>query len=413
MKLTVVWHKPIWSSEPSPTGFACRGCLGHPGFGGLPRELEALSRLFDSTRLVAPYSSSGDPTGESPISGKNISVAALTWLPRFTWLTWTVLPFWLARNGFKLAREIWAADAVFALIPSPIGVLGLIFAFAFRKPLLTRQLNKWSEQRLLWRLERSFLERIAGGRNVVFATGSSDGPPSIRNSAIRWLFMTTLSEREMADDAVPVGPKPAGNRIIVVGREVELERMRIVLRALSLLGRDFPAVAVDVVGDLGAPSILESAARDSGVLDRVKFHGSPGRERILELLREADLMCCLPAAETESFRQALHEALACGLPVVTARTEIAPLLMRKGCAVVLERETPEALAAALAAGLSDAARRQSMSARALRTAREYSLERWRETVRSALEQAWGPLQLESREAIDYGGRSTASSGLVK
>jgi DNA-binding transcriptional LysR family regulator len=54
---------------------------------------------------VAPYFSSGDPTGESPISGKNISVVALTWLPRFTWLTWIVLPFWLARNGFKLARE--------------------------------------------------------------------------------------------------------------------------------------------------------------------------------------------------------------------------------------------------------------------------------------------------------------------
>ena len=54
--------------------------------------------------------------------------------------------------------------------------------------------------------------------------------------------------------------------------------------------------------------------------DRVTFHGAATHERALELLRQADLFSCLPTAETESFRQAVHEALACGLPVVMTRT---------------------------------------------------------------------------------------------
>ena len=138
MTLTIVWHKPFWSSAQSPTGFASRGCLGHPGFGGLPREVETLSELFDSTRIVGPYWPAGHPTGETAITGKNISLVALTWLPRSPWLTWMILPFWLVRNGFKLIREISKADAVFAFIPSPIGILGLILSLAFRKPLLIR-----------------------------------------------------------------------------------------------------------------------------------------------------------------------------------------------------------------------------------------------------------------------------------
>jgi glycosyltransferase involved in cell wall biosynthesis len=393
MKLTVVWHKPMWSSPLSPSGFACRGCLGHPGFGGLPREIETLSQLFDSTRIVGP--SFHEPLGDSSISGKNVSVVPLSWLPRSPWITWIVLPLWLVRNTLKLTREIATTGAVFAFIPSPIGFLGLILALLFRKPLLTRQLNRWSDPRWLWRMERSMLERIAGGRNVVFATGDSEEPPSIRNPAICWLFITTLSESETAGAAAARVRKPGCARLIMLGREVEAGPTLVAIRALSLLAREFPGAGLDVVGDFRFLPMLEEVAGDLGVRDRVAFHGSPSRERILELLRKADLMCCLPAAETESFRQALHEALACGLPVVTAPTEIAQALMRKGCAVVLETKTSEALAAAASACLSDPARYRSMSARALQTAREYSLARWRESVRSALERAWGPLRSES------------------
>jgi glycosyltransferase involved in cell wall biosynthesis len=393
MTLTIVWHKACWSSPPSPTGFASRGCLGHPGFGGLPREVEALSELFDSTRIVGPCYPTGDPTGEIAITGKHVSVLALTWLHRSPCLTWMVLPFWFLRNGVTLVREILTADAVYAFIPSPIGLLGLILGLAFRKRLLTRQLNRWSEPRLLWRFERAFLERIAGGKNVVFATGANDEMPSSQNHEIRWLFVTGITQREL----VPIPRTRALDRIrlVMLAREVETPGTLTLLRALPLISLRFPGVHLDIVGDLPLPSEINHIVHDVNVFGRVTFHGSPSRDRVVELLRAADLFCCLPVAETEHFRQALHEALACGLPVVTSRTEIAPMLMRKGCAIMLNEETPEALVDAVTSCVSDSARYMRMSGEALRTAQEYSFELWRETVRSALENAWGPLRSET------------------
>jgi glycosyltransferase involved in cell wall biosynthesis len=399
MKLTVVWHKLCWSSPHSPTGFASRGCLGHPGFGGLPRQVEALSELFDATRIVGPCAGSGDWRGEMAVAGKNMTVVPLTWLPRSPWLTWLVLPFWLARNGLTLAREISRADSVFLLIPSPIGLLGLVLALAFRKRLLTRQVNGWSEPRLFWRLERALLERIAGGRNVVFATGSSGEPPSSRNAAIRWILSTVVSERELATSGVPRGPVPGRHaRLIMVGQEVELAGVRIILRALPLLARDFPGLSLDVVGNGAALAKIKQLPGDLRLADRVTFHGSVSHQRVLKLLRQADLFCCLSTIETEAYRQALHEALACGLPVVTTPSSIAPMLMAEGCGMVLQEQTAETFAVAVKACLSDPARYRAMSTQALRTARSHSLERWREVVRSALEEAWGPLQSKPTEA---------------
>jgi glycosyltransferase involved in cell wall biosynthesis len=392
MQLTVVWHKPCWRAQQSPTGFAVRCCLGHPEFGGLSRQVEALSELFDATRVVAPRSPVTDRSGETAIAGKNISVILLTWLPRSPWLTWLILPFWLGRNGFALVQEIWRADAVFALIPSPMGIIALVLALILRKPLLTRQLNNWSEPRFLWRLERALLERVAGGRNVIFATGDSGEPPSQRNREIRWLFSTTVSERQLAANAVARNRATGGRaRLILVGVEPDTAGTGILLRALPLLVREFPDVTLDMVGDRAAFAKIQQLVSKLQLTDRVKLYGWMSRERLLELLRQADLFC-LPADETEGIRHAVHEALACGLPVVTTHASIGPMLMGQGCGVILQESTPEQFAAAVRDCLSDSARYRAMSVAALRKARQYSFERLCVITRERLEYAWGPLQ---------------------
>jgi glycosyltransferase involved in cell wall biosynthesis len=392
MRLTVVWHKPCWRAQQSPTGFAVRGCLGHPEFGGLSRQVEALSELFDATRIVAPCCAVTDRSGETAIAGKNISVIPLTWLPRSPWLTWLMLPFWLGRNGFALVRETLRADAVLAFIPSPIGIIGLVLALALRKPLLTRQLNNWSEPRFFWRLERALLEKVAGGRNVVFATGDSDEPPSHRNREIRWIFSTMVSERQLSANAFARNRATGGRaRLILVGVEPDTAGTEILLRALPILAREFPGVTLDIVGDRAAFAKLDQLASELHLAGRVKLYGSMSHERLLELLQQADLFC-LPADETEGFRQAVHEALACGLPVIATQASIGPMLMGQGCGVVLQEGTPERFAAAVRDCLSDSARYRAMSLAALRKARQYSFERWRVIIRERLEHAWGPLQ---------------------
>lgn len=392
MKLTVVWHKLFWPSSQSATGFAAHGGLG--------RQIEALSEIFEATRVVGACSGSGDRPGERAVAGRNVSVTALTGLPSSPWRAWLILPFWLVRNGLTFTREISCADAVFPSLPSPVGLFGLLLALALRKPLLIRPMNSWSEPRLLWRLERALLELIAGGRNVVFATGNAGEPPSKRNPEIRWIFSTTVWEAEMTAPTIPRSLAPGRARLIIVGRQLETEGTRTVLRALPRLAQEFPRVTLDVVGHGPALSRLRQLAGELKVADRVTFHGAGTHERVLELLRQADLFC-LPTVETESVRQAVHEALACGLPVVTTRL---PILVGKGCGIILRDNTPEALAEAVAACLRDPERYRNMSVEARRTAQGYSLERWRETIRVALEEAWGPLQSAPARAQVEAGR---------
>jgi glycosyltransferase involved in cell wall biosynthesis len=379
MQLTVVWHKVIWPSSASSTGFAAHGGLG--------RQVEALSDLFDATRILGASSASGDRPGERPIGGRNVTVIPLSNLPISPVLAWLALPFWLVRNGWAFTREIARADAVFPALPSPVGLVALLLALAIRKRIVLRPMNNWSDSKPLWRLERAFLQWIADGRTVVFATGGGEAPPA-NNRAIRWIFSTTVSEADIAADAAPRTLEPGRARLVIAGRQLEVEGTRNVLRALPRLVQEFPSATLDVVGHGGSLERLARLSTELCVADRVTFHEAMTHERVLALLRQADVFC-LPAVENESVRQTVIEALACGLPVITRPM---PFLVDRRCAVLLTRESPEALAEAVASLLRAPDNYRTMSAEARRTARAYSLERWREIVRESLEQAWGPLQ---------------------
>jgi hypothetical protein len=102
VRLTIVTHKLCWRSSQSPTGYASDRRI--------PLQMCALSKLFDATRLIAPCSPPDNRAGEVHLSGKNLSVVALTKMPaRLFWRRLT-LPFWLTRNGSILVREVARAE---------------------------------------------------------------------------------------------------------------------------------------------------------------------------------------------------------------------------------------------------------------------------------------------------------------
>jgi glycosyltransferase involved in cell wall biosynthesis len=234
--------------------------------------------------------------------------------------------------------------------------------------------------------------------------------PSRRNPAIRWLFVTSLSEDELArTEADPArraarresrsigegaGPGAGGVRggrpvrLATVTRDLETRGTGLLLEAVRLLADELPAVTLAVVGSGPSAAACRRMAEDLGVSERVTFHGSPSRERLRSVLGEAALLC-LAANETEGSRQGLHEALAAGLPVVAARTAAPPGLL-EGCGVVVPHSARR-FADAVQACLADDERYRRLSAAAIRVARSHSRERWCEAVRSALEAAWGPL----------------------
>ncbi|MGQ0612343.1 MAG: glycosyltransferase family 1 protein [Planctomycetaceae bacterium] len=382
MRLAVISHKPCWPSAASPTGFASDG--------GFPLQMGALAGLFEETVLSLPCDARSARAGEIPLAGPRLRVHPLPALPQGGLRRRLATPFWLLRALPALAGAVRRADAVHAPVPGDVGTIGLLLAVLFRKPLFVRYCGNWMRppRTLAERFWRWFMERFAGRRNVMLATGGADAPASRRNPEVGWIFSTSLSEEEMRACSEPRRTDRArAPALIAVGRMEAGKGAGTALDAFALLARRRPAASLDMVGDGSALPALKRRAEQLGVAGRTRFHGRVDHARVLALLRESDLL--LHPTASEGFPKAVLEALACGLPVVTTPVSVLPSLLAGGAGRLVDDPTPERLAEAAEACLEDDAVYGEMSARARATAGLYTLERWRDAIGGRLAAAWG------------------------
>jgi glycosyltransferase involved in cell wall biosynthesis len=382
MKLAVFSHKLCWPAQHSPSGYATDG--------GFPFQMRALSDLFDETRLIVPCASVTAPGGLSPLTGFNLTICPLT-VPsgKNLWRKLGLI-FWLARNGLRLIKEVHRADAIHTPIPGDIGTIGMLLAFILRKPLFVRHCGNWFVQKTIsehfWKW---FIERFAGGRNVMLATGGNSEPPSRKNSSVRWIFSTSLTERELSACHTKRDRPPSDRvRLIIACRQDMEKGTGRVIESLPYILKDFPAATLDVVGDGESLGRFKSMAATLGVSQRVTFHGRVDQPTVVRLLQQSDLFC-YPTAASEGFPKVVLEALACGLPVVTTRVSVLPELIGSGGGILIDNVEPAAIARAVSEIVSDAETYKRMSASAAETAQLYSLERWRDTIAELLQAAWG------------------------
>lgn len=102
----------------------------------------------------------------------------------------------------------------------------------------------------------------------------------------------------------------------------------------------------------------------------MQVHRNASRERVLELLRQADI-ACLPS-RGDAFSWAVLEAMGCGTAVVATTTGAVPELLGHGSAgVLVAPRHPRALADALAGLIGDAERRAALGAAARARAEEH------------------------------------------
>ena len=386
MRVLVLSSKTCW---PAATG-------GYATDGGFAFQMRALSELFDETVLALPCESDSVGRSGTLLSGNSLSVVPLSPRPRRRRGHVARLPIWLATNWRTVSAEIRRCDAVHAPIPGDLGTLGMLAAVARRKPLFVRHCGNWNEpSTVARRAARLVMEQLAGGRNVMLATGGATVPPSSRNDSIRWIFATSMTDREMQATA-PRTRRRSGQsvRLITVCRQIEEKGTGVLIESLPSLAECYPNVEVDVVGDGEALPRFRQRAEELGVGRKVHFHGNVDHEHVMRLLDRADLFC-LPTWSSEGFPKAVLEALACGLPVLTTRVSVLPQLIGAGCGVLLDAPTPEEVARAVRSCLEDEDRYAAMSHVAVRTARAFSLERWRDTIGEMLTNAWGPLRSEA------------------
>jgi N-acetyl-alpha-D-glucosaminyl L-malate synthase BshA len=164
---------------------------------------------------------------------------------------------------------------------------------------------------------------------------------------------------------------PPGHRLLVhVSNFREVKRVKDVVRIFARVRRQLPATLL-MVGDGPDRLDAEHEARELGVGGDVRFLGR--LDAVAPVLAASDLF--LLPSQTESFGLAALEAMACGAPVVAARTGGIPEVLTDGVDGILEPVgSVEAMARRAVALLRDEAAHAAMREKAIAQAGTFSAE---------------------------------------
>lgn len=386
MKALIVSHKPCWMVEGRPATD-----------GGFPSQIHALASLFDSTTLVACAARRPRPAGLRPVEHPRLEVVLVPEPYALGFARKLLLPFWLAVHGAVLIRRVAQADLVHALVPGDLGLLGAFAARLLSRPLVVRHCGTWghrgtyADRFLTW-----WLPRLARKGGVVFATGGDDHPPEPVGPRLHWIFSTALSADALQaiEPAVPWRPG-VPLRLITVGRLTAGKNQAAAIESLRLLRDTYPDATLEVLGDGPARGQLAALVEQLGLGEAVVLRGNVGRAEVISSLQGSHLFL-FPTRVAEGFPKAVLEALACGVPVVASPVSVVPRLLAEGGGRVLEATDPHTVAEAVRAMLAEPSRLTEAGQAGRRTASRYTLERWRDEIGSAIEQAWGPLRDPAR-----------------
>lgn len=137
------------------------------------------------------------------------------------------------------------------------------------------------------------------------------------------------------------------------------------LEAFAGIGRE--DLLLCIVGDGPQRQALEARAGSLGIASRVRFAGN--QRDVAPWLQAMDLFC-LPSYANEGVPQALAQAMACALPVISTPVGSIDELVADGrTGVLVPPSDPPALRRAIVALLDDAPRREALGQAALQEAR--------------------------------------------
>ncbi len=217
-------------------------------------------------------------------------------------------------------------------------------------------------------LRERLIERLA-----MDATRVVSVPTGIDTAAFR---PPTARERTSARNAIGVDERTLvvgivatlrswkGHRYLIEGFADALRRAPDAARA---------AMKLVIVGDGPQRAALEALVDKLALRAQVRFGGN--QPNVIPLLHALDLFS-LPSYANEGVPQAILQAMACGVPVITtdagaiAEVAYAASDPAQSTALIVPRENPEALSDAIGALAGDRLRREVLAANALALVRE-------------------------------------------
>jgi len=169
------------------------------------------------------------------------------------------------------------------------------------------------------------------------------------------------------------------------------------IRAFARVRERFPQARLSIAGSGPEREPLDALARSLDVADAVHFTGALDRAGVADLYRAADLM--LNPSRVDNMPNALLEALAAGLPVVTTNVGGIPYMVSDGqTALLCPPEDDRAMADAALRLLADPALARGLADAGRTEAERYAWSRVRETLLSLYRECTAVPRSQARTA---------------
>jgi glycosyltransferase involved in cell wall biosynthesis len=158
------------------------------------------------------------------------------------------------------------------------------------------------------------------------------------------------------EPSAPEGARPL--RLLTVGRLSTTKRLPLLIDAVERLGREDCRVHLTIVGGGALEGEFRRSLDEKDLHGAVTLVGRRGAEQMPEIYRSHDVF--VSASAQEGMSNAMLEAMASGLPIVTTRCEgVDELIADNG--IVVEAPDPAELARAIRALADNPTKRKSMA----------------------------------------------------
>jgi glycosyltransferase involved in cell wall biosynthesis len=211
------------------------------------------------------------------------------------------------------------------------------------------------------------------------------------------------------------GPKTStdpGQAVLFVGRLARKKGVEYLIRAFPDVLARHPDARLVLVGDGPCRTELEALSSQLGLADRVRFAGSQPPAELPRFYRRSHVFVgpsvVARSGDTESFGLVFAEAMAAGCPVIgTTVGGIPGLVVHGRTGLLVEPESPAALAAAINQVLDSPAQAQTMAALAQRWARRKF--NWRQVAQRYADKLAQAARSGQLAAADGGARGSNGS----